>query len=384
MALPYGAKVWVEVSESALRENVKALKATLDPGVEFCAVVKANAYGHGLAEVTKILLADGVSLFAVDSFEEAKIVRGLSTSVTIFIMGATAPELLVEVIKIDAIQTVFDPTGIRDLKTASKAAKRKALMTLEIETGLHRLGAGGRVLKEILALLKDAKEEIDLVSVASHLSSAEDASRSDITKAQYERFYLTLEEIRNGGFNPQHIHIGCSAAGIMHEFPHGSMVRFGIVMYGLWPSADVRRAGTLGKRHADIKPVLSFKTRVAQVTDVAPGGGIGYGPALIVNRHTRVATLPMGYYDSLDRRFSGNGSVIINGTRCNILGRVCMNMCMVDVSTVPGQLTHDTEVTVIGRGGIHAVTADDWAEKLGTINYEVVTRINPLLPRVVV
>jgi alanine racemase len=384
VAAPLGAKTWIEISASALRNNINALRGTLDPGVRFCAVVKANAYGHGTREVVSIALEEGVDMFAVDCVDEALIVRSLAPVATIFVMGMTVPERLKDIIEARVIQTVYDSYGVRALKDAAKEAGKPALMTLELETGLHRLGAEGRGLVEILELLKASAGYIYLVSVASHLSSAEDASRKSVTAQQYEQFAVACREIFHKGFQPEHYHIACSAAGIMHELPHGTCIRFGIMMYGLWPSSDARREGTLGKRHADLKPVLAFKTRVAQVKDVTPGGGIGYGPAVVLNRTTRVAVLPVGYYDGFDRGFSLNGSVAIHGTRCQILGRICMNMFMVDASTVPGTLTPETVVTLLGRDGMHTITADDWAEKLGTINYETVTRLNPLLPRVIV
>ncbi len=383
MTAPLGAKTWVEISSAALKNNINELRRTLEPGVRFCAIVKANAYGHGLKEVVSVALQEGVDLFGVDSVDEALAVRELATDATIFIMGLTVPQRLIEVIRIRAVQTVFSLEGLRAMKTAAEKAGMPALITLELETGLHRLGVEGKQLNEMLEFLKQAKGYIYLTSVASHLSSAENALRTDITRLQYEKFQEGIRTIYHQGFQPEHYHIACSAAGIMHELPHGTCIRFGIMMYGLWPSVDARRAGTLSKRHVDLKPVLSFKTRVAQVTDVPPGGGIGYGPTVVVNRTTRVAVLPVGYYDGFDRKFSNNGAVIIHGTRCPILGNICMNMMMVDVSTVPGQITGETEVTLLGRDGMHALSADDLSEKLGTINYEVVTRIRESIPRII-
>jgi alanine racemase len=382
VAAPVGAKTWVEISSLALKNNINELRRTLEPGVRFCAVVKANAYGHGTKEIVSVAVGEGVDLFGVDSVDEALEVREVAESATIFIMGMTVAGRLEDVIRLRAIQTVFNLEGLKLIKAAEKTGLR-ALITLELETGLHRLGAEGKQLVEMLEYLKSAKGLIYLVSVASHLSSAENAQRTDLTVAQYEKFQEGIRTIYHYGFQPEHYHIACSAAGIMHELPHGTCVRFGIMLYGLWPSVDARRAGTLSKRHADLKPVLSFKTKVAQVTDVAPGGGIGYGPTLVVNRPTRVAVLPVGYYDGYALGLSGSGFVIVNGTRAAVLGRICMNMFMVDVSHVPGAITQETEALLIGRDKLHAVTVDDWAEKLGTINYEVVTRINPKIPRII-
>ncbi len=377
-------RTWVEISGPALQHNVSELKRTLNPGVRFCAIVKANAYGHGLAEVISILKNEEVELFGVDSVDEALTVRALCPEATIFVMGATIPERLADIVRGRMIQMV---SGVAELKAIREVARElhlPAMITLEIETGLHRLGTEGRELAAILDELKFSCGLVYVVSVASHLSSAEDQSLARITTGQYDKFWKAVSDITAKGHQPEHLHIACSAAGIMHELDHGTHVRFGINMYGLWPSSDVKRAGTLGKRHADVKPVLSWKTSIAQVKEVHPGDAIGYGPTVIVNRLTRVAVLPVGYYDGFDRGFSNISAVVIHGVRCPVLGRVCMNMTMVDVSAVPGVLSSQTPVTLLGRDGVQTITADELAEKIGTINYEVVTRINPLLPRVIV
>lgn len=378
------ARTWVEISRTAFAHNVKALKATLDPGVAFCAVVKSNAYGHGLKEIVELAVAEGVALFGVDSVDEALTVRTLAPRATIFILGMTVHERLPDAVACRAIQPVYSVDGLRAIRAAAKQVGLPALITLEIETGLHRLGAEGRGLTELLEYLKICAGEIYVVSVASHLAGAEDLARSALTASQYEAFTLAAREIYRAGFEPEHYHVACSAAAILHELPYGTCVRFGLMMYGLWPSTDAKRAGTLGKRHAELKPVLAWKTRVAQVKEVKPGGGIGYGHTVVVNRVTRIAVLPVGYYDGFDRGLSNNGTALIHGTRCNILGKVCMNMAMIDVSNVPGVLGEGTEVTIIGRDGMHAITADDLADRLQTINYEVVTRINPAISRLVV
>ncbi|MFA5945438.1 MAG: alanine racemase [Patescibacteria group bacterium] len=378
------AKTWVEISAPALRSNIRELMATLSPGVSFCAIVKANAYGHGTAQVASIAVQEGVKLFGVDSVDEALVVRAVAPKASIFIMGATIPERLEDVINVRAIQAIYDVGSLKAIRETARLLGKPALVTIELETGLHRLGAEGRELSAMLDELKFSCGLVYVVSVASHLSSAEDLPMAGLTSGQYDRFWKAVSEIQTKGHQPEHLHIACSAAGIMHELNHGTQIRYGIVMYGLWPSLDVRRAGTLGKHHADLKPVLSWKTTIAQVKDVSAGAGISYGPTVVVNRLTRVAVLPVGYYDGYDRALSGISSVVIHGTKCPILGRVCMNMFMVDVSTVPGTLSANTPVTLLGRDGIHTITAEDIADKLGTINYEVVTRINPLLPRVIV
>lgn len=377
------AKTWVEVSASALATNIATLRSVLEPGVSFCAVVKANAYGHGLKEVVRIALKEGVTLFAVDSIDEAMTVRSLAPAVDIFILGYTVRERLDDVVRSRCIQTIYDSETLLALSEAGRAAGTKALLNLKIETGLHRQGMDRREMIAVLDQLKKVKEWVTVIGIGSHFASAEDMDRPEPTVRQTEYFQEVGDYLRTQGVEAQYTHIACSAAGMVYPPTHATMVRFGIACYGLWPSPSVRRTVILGRRRVDLQPVLSWKTTVAQMKSLSPGDAVGYGATYVANRPMRIAVLPVGYYDGYDRGLSGRGETIIHGVRCPVLGVVCMNMLMVDVSHVPGIKIGDT-VTLLGRDGMHAVTADDLADRLGSINYEIVTRINPLLPRLVV
>ena len=377
------AKTWVEVSASALANNLAALRAVLEPGVSFCAVVKANAYGHGLKEFVRLALKENVTVFAVDNIDEALAVRALAPAAEILILGYTLPDRLEDVVRSRSIQTVYDQDILVKLAEAGRANGTPALISLKLETGLHRQGLDRRELLAVLEAFGRVKEWIAIVGAGSHFASSEDLDHPVPTVQQTEYFQDCVDYLRTQGIEPTYLHIACSAAALVYPPTQGTLVRVGIALYGLWPSSSVRRTVILGRRRVDLQPVLSWKTVVAQVKALNPGDGVGYGAAYVANRPMRIAVLPVGYYDGYDRGLSNRGEVIIHGVRCAVLGNICMNMLMVDVSHVPGVKAGDV-VTLLGRDGMHAVTADDMAERLGTINYEVVTRINPLLPRTVV
>lgn len=376
----YGQKTWIEISRAAVEQNVAALRSFLAPGVEFCAVVKANAYGHGQREMTSILLDCGVTHFAVDSIDEAMTLRQQSASATIFILDYTVTERLRDVVAIDAIQTVYDERTIIEL-AAHASPSRPARVSLKIETGLHRQGVGPRGIASIFEAIARTEGRVRLVSAASHFASSEDPSHP-MNAYQLQNFTHALESIRAAGFDPHYQHIACSAAAMTNPESQGTMVRYGIVLYGLWSSALIKRQVMLGRKNIELLPVLQWKTRIAQVKDVPPGGAVGYGGTHVANRPIRLAVLPVGYADGLDRGLSNKGEVIIRGRKCPIIGNVCMNVCTVDASAVPS-VAVDDEVTIIGRDGMHAITADDVAGNLGTIGYEVVARLGALLPRVI-
>ncbi len=376
-------KTWVEISSAALTSNLANLRSVLTPGVEFCAVVKSNAYGHGLREVVRLALRENVKIFAVDNIDEALTVRGLDPTCSIFILGLTLPMRFSEVVSARIIQTVYDVETVIQLAQAAQALGTTAYVNLKLETGLYRQGMDARELDGVIEALKTVGERVIVTGVGSHFASSEDVDRPEPTFAQMHSFENLVAGLAENGIQPQYVHMACSAAALTKSDSQYNLVRCGIALYGQWPSAGVRRAVTLGRQRIDLTPVLAWHTTIAQIKNVAPGSQVGYGGQFVVNRPMRIAVLPVGYYDGYDRKLSNRGEVIIRGTRCNVLGNICMNMFMVDVSTVPAARAGDS-VTLLGRAGMHAVTADDMAERVGTINYEIVTRINPLLPRLVV
>lgn len=379
MERPRGTKTWVEISESAFSHNVGSLRSLLSPETAFCAVLKANAYGHDLAAMARLCAGQGIDHIAVDWIDEAHLVRSVTPNATVFILGWTPDERVEEVVEQGFVQTIYDADALHLLALAAAKLGKKAFVSLKVETGLFRQGLAPRNLEQLLDECVRLRDTIDVVGVGSHFASAEEPTHAANTH-QIHAFTGAIERVRGRGYDPRYLHIACSAAAMTNPLSRFTMVRFGIALYGLWSSAELRRTVVLGKHPVDLHPVLSWRSTIAQIKDVPSGSPIGYGGTHITNRPIRMAIVPVGYFDGLDRRLSNRGEVIVRGRKCSILGIVCMNMCMVDVSAVPQVHRGDT-VTLIGRDGMHGITADDIASTMGTIHYEVVTGINPLLPR---
>ncbi len=384
MSVPMlGHRTWLEISGSAITGNIGNLLSTLEPGVTMCAVVKANAYGHGLSEVSRLVARANIATFAVDSLDEALMIRSQNPTCTIIILGMTVSSRLAEVVSSRLVQTVYDTATLADLAAAAKALGAQAFVNLKLETGLYRQGMDQRELETMINALATIGDRVAVVGVGSHLASSENLDDPETTRRQLVRFEELVAGLTNHSISPEFVHVACSAAALTRPETHYTMVRFGLAIYGLWPSASVRRAITLGRHRIDLSPALSWCSSLAQIKQVSPGTQVGYGGTFTANRPMRLAVVPVGYYDGYDRKLSNRAEVLVRGTRCKVLGNVCMNMLMVDVSNVSTASRGD-RVTLIGRDGMHAVTADDLAERSGTINYEIVTRINPLLPRLIV
>lgn len=377
----HGAKTWIEINSEALCSNIRQLKSQLEPGSRFCAVVKGNAYGHDMATIARLAATENVDLFAVDSIDEAVALRRQFASATIFVLGATVPERLPEVLENNLIQTVYSLPIVDELIRLASDRQAVAQVSIKVETGTNRQGAGLNQLPDLLRAIKQNERSIRLCGVSSHFADSENADDQNLSQKQFTTFQRALVTLQQYEFNPPYVHMACSAAALLHPEAHFSMARFGIALYGLWSSESLRRTVRLGKA-VELRPVLSWKTRVVQLKDVAPGEYIGYARAYLNDRPRRIAVLPVGYYDGYRRAYARDGEVLIRGTRCAILGKICMNMMMVDVSLLP-QAKIDDVVTLLGRDGMHQITAEDLAQRAETINYEVVTTINPLLPRIV-
>ena len=266
----------------------------------------------------------------------------------------------------------------------SEALKRAgtAHIHLKVETGTARQGVPQEFLPDILKTIASCSH-IKLDGLSTHFATIENTSDTHFATQQVFRFREAERIARLMGFSPKWIHCACSAAIILYPDTHGTMTRAGISMYGIWPSTDVEISARKNLIKCDLAPVLTWKTRIAQVKSLAAGTPIGYGLTESLKRSSRIAVIPVGYFDGYDRRLSSIGEALVSGHRCKVMGRICMNMMMIDVSEVPN-IGPEQEVILIGRSGRHAVTFEELAQKVGTIPYEILTRINPLLPRILV
>ncbi|MBI4435186.1 alanine racemase [Candidatus Uhrbacteria bacterium] len=375
-------RTWVEVSARALGSNIASLQALLDPEARFCAVVKANAYGHGLREVTTIARTNGVDTFAVDSIDDALQLREWGPSSLILVLGYTMFDRYKDALRANIHLTLYDKEGIERAQGVGLELARPFPAHIKIETGTNRQGVHPQDQDDIIRLLQRSTM-VRVEGLSTHFANVEDSRNPEFATGQYLKFQKARSRFVDAGIDPTWKHCACSAAIILYPQTHLNFVRAGISMYGLWSSEIVEDTVRTQGFSCDLQPVLTWKSRIAQVKTVAMGEPIGYGLSEAMKRSGRIAVVPVGYWDGYDRGFSSKSEVLIKGTRCKVLGRVCMNMMMVDVSQV-AQPQKEDEVILLGTDGLHRISADDLAKTAQTISYEVVTRINPLLPRVIV
>lgn len=373
-------RTWIELDRGALIANSRELRKLLGPQVLMLAVVKANAYGHGLVPVGRALETE-VDWFGVDSVDEGIALRDANVRKPVLVLGFTPYERSAEVIRYDLRQVVYDLEAIGALDDASHRLGMRALVHMKIETGMARQGIPAEELARFLSVLPRFSG-VSVEGATTHLANVDDEDPT-FTELQLTRFHTALEVFRKFEMPPKIRHASSSAAAMIAPDAHFDLVRFGIALYGLWPAAHIPGILALSGKVLELTPVLAWRTRIAQVKEIPQGSPVGYGLTERVNRDARIAVLPVGYADGYDRRLSSRGQVIIAGKRAKVLGVVMMNIIVVDVTDIPGAKP-GVVATLIGRDGKDEISAFDIAEQIGTIHYEVLARLNPLLPRVAV
>jgi alanine racemase len=373
-------KTWVEIDRSALRHNLKAVSKLVKPA-KTMAVIKSNAYGHGLVEVA-LAVRSQADWFGVDSIDEALTLRKIGIRQPILILGFTRADRVKEAVNASVSFVAYD---VATLKAASLAGTIRcpARIHLKLETGLTRQGIQENDLQRILTFLQKTKT-VQVEGASTHFANIEDTEDDAYAMKQLKRYEQLLRILKVYGYEPLVKHTACSAAAILYPSTRFDLIRLGISLYGLWSSDRTELAKERSGIKLTLKSSLTWKTIVSQVKSVPKGTSVSYGLTEYTKRDSKIAVLPIGYWDGFDRvGMSRKGEVLVRGKRCKILGRVCMNMCMADVTDVPGVQAED-EVVLIGKQGSEVITAESMANKADTINYEIVTRINPLIPRLVV
>lgn len=374
---------WVEIDAGALRNNVAEFKRRLGQGPRFGAVVKSNAYGHGMIEVARVAADASADWLCVNNVDEGVALREAGLTLPILVMGYVPLDGLDEVVDNTLQPIVYNLETLERLDAIASSRGSNVGVHMKIETGTHRQGILERDVPEFVARLRGARA-LTLAGVTTHFANIEDTTSHDYATSQMAVFSRVADVIATLHPVPFLRHNACSAAALLFNRTHLDLVRVGISLYGLWPSKETYVSCLeRGKPSLDLKPVMAWKTRIAQVKQVPEGEYVGYGCAWRATRTTRIAVLPVGYYEGYDRELSGLAHVLVRGKRAPVRGRVCMNMCMVDVTDIPGAGLED-EVTLLGRQGDERITAGQLAAWRGTIAYEIVARIHPSLPRVVV
>jgi alanine racemase len=369
---------WIEMDAEALAHNVRTFKDLLGDTRQLMAVVKANAYGHGLLEVGLRALKHGADWLAVFALDEALQLRAGGVCAPILVFGPTPAERVHEAAQAGIRLTVPSPEALDEILATQV---RGLYLHAKIETGTNRQGFCFDELERLLDA--DRSERVVLEGAYTHFADIEDTTDHGYAEDQLARFKDAIARLAQLGVKPALLHTACTAAALLFEDTYFNMARVGIGLYGLWPSKETRvSAAQLGIESVELLPVMTWKTRITQIKNLAVGQYVGYGRTWRAIRPTRLAVLPVGYANGYDRGLSNHGHVLVRGMRAPLCGRVMMNMCAVDVTDIPDCVTSD-EVVLLGRQMEEQISAETLGSWLGTINYEVVTRAEPVGPRVV-
>lgn len=354
----------LRVDLGAIAHNARVLKGVMGEKVRMMAVVKANAYGHGLIPVARTALQNGASFLGVAVPEEGRRLREAGIGAPILVLGNVSPEGARISVANGLIQTVCDVPGVGLLSEASQALGIEAQAHLKIDTGMNRIGA--RTAEEIAAVLRAIAEApgLRLTGAFTHFADADNPDTA-FSRAQFERFTALCRSLPPG----LTLHAAASDASLRFPWARLDMVREGIALYGCAEGYD----------ELALRPAMRLETRVAYIKDIQPGDTVGYGRAFRAEAPLRVATLPIGYGDGYPRACSGRASVLIGGQRCPVLGRVCMDQLMADVSRVPDVRVGDTAV-LMGSQGSDAITASELGRWAGTISYEILLSPHARVP----
>jgi alanine racemase len=374
---------WCEVDAAALRHNLDAFRARIAPGAKLLLVVKANAYGHGLPEIAGLARSVEVDALGVHQLDEAATTRGAGWPGPLWVLGYTPHAQLAEGVELGVEFTVYDLATLEALDRLGRSRERPVACHLKLETGTNRQGILAEDLDRYLGIFSSSPG-IRLAGVSTHFANIEDTTDHAFALAQWGRFRALLERVRAAGFTEAVPHAACSAAVLVMPETSVGCARVGIGAYGIWPSRETLAShANRGESLLQLLPALTWKARIAQVKQVPAGAFIGYGCTRRTGRPSRIAVLPVGYFEGYDRRFSNLAHILVQGYRAPVLGRVCMDMFMADVTDVPG-VEREDEAVLIGRQGDEEIRAADLAAIAQTIPYEILSRLSPHLPRIVV
>ena len=366
-------RVLAIVDLDAIASNIKNIRAKVDKNSGIIGIIKADAYGHGSVETAKVLLDNGADWLAVAVVDEGLNLRKNGITAPILLLGYTPELRLNDVINNGFIQTVYSYDTAKKLSDAASALGKKAVIHIKIDTGMGRIGY--RVNEESAdEIVKISKlPNIDVNGMFTHFSTADEADKA-YTLEQYNKFVKMNDMLEERGLHIPVKHAANSAAIMDFDNMMFNMVRPGIILYGAYPSDEVK------KENLSLSPAMSIKTHVSYVKDVNEGDSISYGRKYTAPSKRRIATIPVGYADGFIRAYSKGGKVLIRGEYAPIVGRICMDQFMVDVTDIDGVEVND-EVVLMGRQGDKEITADFIASVLDTINYEVFCTLSKRVPR---
>lgn len=358
----------VEIDLGALQNNFHSIRQTAGQQVKVMAVVKSDAYGHGMVECAQALHWAGCRCFGVAEVWEGVVLRRTGLEGEIVVLLGTAPESYEEIITYGLTPVVYDVDCITGLSQAAAEVNRDVRLYLKVDVGMGRLGVLPSEMELYVGLIKRLPG-ITLAGLLSHFPRADETAGADMTRKQLTDFRNILAKIKTGKAGSLVHHIANSAAFMYYPESRPDMIRPGISLYGYFPDGAPARARAVVPM-LQLRPVMSLKTRIVQIKELGTGSGISYGHTFVTRRQSRIAVLPIGYADGYLRKLSNRGEVLIGGKRAPVCGRVCMNATMVDITDLERVQTGD-EVVLLGQQGEEGITADEIAAWMETISYEV-------------
>ena len=367
-------RAWVEVNLDAITHNLNEIKKITNKNTEICGVVKADAYGHGFLEVSKTLIKNGVTYLAVSMLDEALQLRKQGIETPILILSYTDPIRCDEIVLNNITQTVFSYDLAKSLSQSAQKLKKNVKIHIKIDTGMGRVGflTGYSSIKTILAISE--LPNIIIEGIFTHFASADEDDKS-YTYLQFEKFMSICNELKRIGLLIPIKHV-CNSAGLM-EFPNMQldMVRPGIILYGMYPSSCVQ------KSRLNLIPAMTLKANITLIKDVEPNTFISYGRIFKTTRKSKIATIPIGYADGYLRNLTNKARILVNGQFAPIVGKICMDQCMADVTDIKGDISCGQQVVLIGGQGDARISIEEVSNNLNSINYETSCLIGKRVPR---
>jgi alanine racemase len=370
--LPPGRPTICAIDHEALRSNLRQIRDKVGSRVKILCMVKANGYGHGAAEISQTLVGAGADAFGVATLEEAVQLRQAGIQALLIVLAGVFPDQLDTFVQHQLTPVVYDSLSLKALDRESSRRQVQLGVHLKIDTGMGRLGFLAAEADQWIAAIKRT-ESLRIEGVFSHFSHAESV-QGDYTRKQLEIFKRVLGQLRSASVMPDLVHLANSAATITLPAAYFDMVRPGLILYGVYPSPNM-------KEQIHLQPVLSWKTKILQLKNVPSGTSVSYGQTYVTKRESLIATLPVGYADGYPRLLSNRGEALVRGQRAPIAGRVCMDLTMIDVTDIRNVRQGD-EVVLLGRQGGAEITADEFAAWANTISYEILTSIGTRVPRI--
>lgn len=361
-------RTWIEIDKKAIYHNIGEFRKIIKPSVKLMAIVKSNAYGHGLVDFAKTA-ENKVDWFGVDSITEGLKLRQKGLKKPILVLGYTLPSRVEGAIQNNISLTISTLDALEHLS----AFKSPPKIHIKIDTGMHRQGFFLKDLPQVIKILKQLK--LFPEGLYTHLAAAKDRLYPSYSFKQIEDFKKADELFKKAGFKNYLRHVAASAGTILYPESHFDLARIGIGLYGMFPTKESEV-----QTEINLKPVLTWKSIISEIKNVPKGAYIGYDLTEKISKASKIAIVPIGYWHGFDRGFSNCGEVLVKGRRCKVLGRVNMDMIMIDISNVSSVKIGD-EIVMLGNSKKEMIYAEDMALKIGTTNYEVVTRINPLIKR---